>query len=60
VTRRDYQSSVRALFHFLESIYELLQSIMPETKKTQHQGVYLSSDVDVTEMSGGQLNEIEE
>ena len=33
VTRRDYHSSVRALYHIMESIYEILEKSLPEAKK---------------------------
>ena len=64
VTRKDYQSSVKALFHIMECIYEIVEkgpaheSRRPQNPTTA--GVYLSSDIDNTEMSNGHLNEIEE
>ena len=61
VTRRDYHSSVRALYHIMECIYEILEKSAPEAKRPpQNTGLYLSSDIDNTEMSVGGLNEIEE
>jgi hypothetical protein len=60
VTRRDYHSSVRALYHIMECIYEILEKSAPEAKKPPKIGLYLSSDIDNTEMSVAGLNEIEE
>ena len=60
VTRRDYHSSVRALYHIMECINEVLEKSAPEAKRPQKTGLFLSSDIDNTEMSVGGLNEIEE
>ena len=62
VTRKDYQSSVRALYHIMECIYEIVveKGHGQESRRPTNAGVYLSSDIDNTEMSNGHLNEIEE